>query len=180
VNSELLQWGTVASGFVMLFGYLTLLANHGRRVMESQRSRTSYVSGLLLGVIAVFVILGLALPGGYSGANYTTLYQYLIMYAGAGLYSAWIHHPYNCYRYFRFTSTYSAIFFITWLFVIFRDIPIIVAIAPPTYNIATWIEQVVAASANWTALGVAGVGTLVLGVRALIGKEPGLMEMEAV
>ncbi|MCJ7608835.1 hypothetical protein MUP00_04095 [Candidatus Bathyarchaeota archaeon] len=178
VYDELLQWGPITSSFITLFGYLTMVVNHGRRVMNAQRNRTSYLSAILLGATVTFLILGIALPGGFAGIQYTTLYKYLVMYAGAGMYSAWIHHPYNCYRYFRFTSAYSALFFLTWLFVVFRELPVFVAIYPPLYEVGTWIEQVVNGSVQRAALGAAGVGTLILGIRALVGKEPGLIEME--
>jgi hypothetical protein len=46
------------------------------------------------------------------------------------------------------------------------------------YEVGTWIEQVVNGSVQRAALGAAGVGTLILGIRALVGKEPGLIEME--
>jgi len=177
-KDELGLWSSIVYNFVLAFGYLTLVVNHGRRVMEAKRSRRTYLSALLLGAVVAFLILGFASPGGFTGAQYTDLYKYLVIYAGAGMYSAWVHHPYNCYRYFRFTSTYSTLFFITWLFVVFRELPVIVSIYPPLYDVGTWIETVVNASAQRAALAAAGVGTIILGVRGLVGKEPGLIEME--
>jgi len=100
------------------------------------------------------------------------------MYAGAGMYSAWIHHPYNCYLLLQVHFSLLSLVLLTWLFVVFRELPVFVAIYPPLYEVGTWIEQVVNGSVQRAALGAAGVGTLILGIRALVGKEPGLIEME--
>jgi hypothetical protein len=175
---ELQLWGSIVYIFVFLFGYITLIVNHARRLMDPKRTRRTYLSGFLIGAVAVFLILGLTLPGGSTGLQYSNLYKYVILYIGGGMYSAWAHHPYNCYRYLRFSTVQSTLFFITWLFLVFRELSVIVAVYPPIYGVGTWIEQVISASAERASLACAGVGTLILGIRALATKEPGLIEME--
>jgi len=178
VKDELLLWGAITYSFVMLFGYTMLVLSHARQVMERKRGRSVYLSGIKLGALGAFLLLGLLSPGGADGSQYRTLYAYIVGYAGAGMYSAWVHHPYNVYRFFRLTSIQSTIMFLTWLFLVFRELSVIVAVYPPLYDIGTWIEAVPNAAAQRAALAAAGVGTLILGVRAIVGKEPGLIEME--
>jgi len=178
VKTELDRWGSITYIFMFLFGYITLLVNHARRLMDPKRTRRTYLSGFLLGTVATFVILGLALPGGSYGLQYSNLYKYLVLYIGGGMYSAWAHHPYNSYRYLRFSSVQTGLFLIAWLFIVFRELSIIVVIYPPLYGVGTWIEQVVNASAQRASLAAAGVGTIILAIRALVTKEPGLIEME--
>jgi hypothetical protein len=177
-KDELLLWGAIIYSFVMLFGYTMLILHHLRQMRERGRGRLAYLSGIKLGTLGAFVLLGLLSPGGADGSQYRTLYSYIVGYAAAGMYTAWVHHPYNVYRFFRPTSVQSTIMFLTWLFLVFRELSVIVAVYPPLYDIGTWIESVPNAAAQRAALAAAGVGTLILGVRAIVGKEPGLIEME--
>jgi hypothetical protein len=177
-KEELQLWASIIFSFVMLFGYVTLLMNHVRQATTEKRTVRKYLIMILLAVVVIFVILGLTLEGGPSGVQYSVLYKYLALYIAGGMYTAWAHHPYNAYRFIKVTSPASTIFLITWLFLVFRELSVIVFAFPPLYDVGTWIEQVINASAQRVSLACAGVGQLILGIRALVGKEPGLIETE--
>jgi len=178
VREELTLWASIIFNFAAIFGYTTLVLNHARQIIERKRARPFYSSAVKLGTLAAFGLLGLLSPGGAAGSQYTTLYMYIVGYAAAGMYTAWVHHPYNVYRFFRLSSVQSTIMFLAWLFTVFRELSVIIAIYPPLYDIGTWVEAVPNTAVQRAALAAAGVGTLILGVRAIVGKEPGLIEME--
>jgi hypothetical protein len=55
---------------------------------------------------------------------------------------------------------------------------VITANAPIIFTIGDWARTVPYAAVQQAASAAAGVGGILLGVRAHIGKEPGLVEME--
>jgi hypothetical protein len=177
-KDELGLWGSIIYTFVLLFGYIALIMSNVRRVMDPNRSRRTYLSVLWLGALAAYIVLGLVLQGGSTGSQYKMLYMYIALYAGAGMNASWIIHSYNSYRYLRFSSVATSLFLLAFVFVVCRELSVMVAVYPPLYDIGSWIEQVVNGPAQSASLACAGVGTLILATRALVGKEPGLIEME--
>jgi hypothetical protein len=55
----------------------------------------------------------------------------------------------------------------------------LVAAMPFLNDIAIWIRMVGDSTARSAAIGAAGIGGIILAIRAIVGKEPGLVEMEA-
>ena len=60
----------------------------------------------------------------------------------------------------------------------FRSIALITYNVPLTFTIAEWIEKVAYSTTARAITIVSAIGTLILAVRALVGKEPGIIEME--
>lgn len=85
---------------------------------------------------------------------------------------------YASYRYLRPTSVEAAVLVIMALFSMFRGTTLLTYIWPPFYDIGVWIETVVATSVIRAFTTAMSVGTIVLVIRALVGKEPGLIELE--
>jgi hypothetical protein len=183
ITTELTLWGTILYSCSLLYGIVILIITMVRRA-EQRRSgkftggRAVLMSVVCLGTAVVYTIIALA-TGGTTSATFQFWYTYIIAYAAGGMYTAWVHHPYNSYRYFRFTSIASSLMFIAWLFISFRELSSFVAIWPPFYDIGTWIEGVPNTAAQRAMLATTGIGAIVLGVRAIIGREPGMIEVEA-
>jgi len=178
LTSELTAWGTIIYAFTLLFGYVGLLRYQARRVQQRKTTRLAVLGGTCIGAAAVFTILGIVLPGGITGSQFRMWYTYIVTFAGGGMYTAWVHHPYNSYRYFRLTSIESAMMFLSWILICLRELSMFVAIWEPFYAIGTWIEGVPNTAVQRAALAAYGIGSLVLALRALVWKEPGLVEME--
>jgi hypothetical protein len=70
------------------------------------------------------------------------------------------------------------ILFIFFFFTFVRGIPAIIALWPPLYDIAYWIETVPAMSVIRTFVVSAAIGTIIMGVRVLVTRERGIMELE--
>jgi hypothetical protein len=178
LTAELSLWGTIIYAFTLLFGYVGLLRYQARRVQQRKTTRLAVLGGTCIGAATIFTILGIVSPGGITGSQYQLWYTYIVAYAGGGMYTAWVHHPYNSYRYFRLTSIESATMFLCWILICLRELSMFVAIWEPFYAIGTWVEGVPNTAVQRAALAAYGVGAIVLALRALVWKEPGLVEME--
>jgi hypothetical protein len=179
ITSELSLWGSTITSLVLIYGYTALALMLMRRLQARKTVKYTINAAVTLGWAAIFLIFGLALPGGTSGDTYQLLYLYLVAYAGGGQNASWIHHPYNAYRYFRFTSIEATTMFLSFLALVCRELSALVAIFPPFYQIGSWVESVPNAAVQRVVLMTSAVGACILAVRALVGKEPGLIEAEA-
>jgi hypothetical protein len=178
VVTNLGRAASVIAGFTMIFGYATLIIRLSRQVQRRTNAKTTYLSLIALLFLSAFIILSQVLPKGVAGTEFQLLWTYIIGYAMAGMIGTWILHPYNSIRYFRLTSVESALFIIGWFFVVAREMPVLVFLWSPLYDIGTWLEAVLLKTVMQAALASAGVGSVVLILRAFVGKEPGLIEME--
>jgi hypothetical protein len=184
LTKELTLWGTILYSCSLLYGITILVMTMIRRAIRRRSGkftgfRAVAMSATCLGTAVVFTILALA-TGGTTSTTFRFWYTYIIAYAAGGFYSAWVHHPYNSYRYFRFTSIASSMMFIAWLFISFRELSFFVALWPTFYDIGTWIETVPNTAAQRAMLATTGLGAIVIGIRAILGREPGMIEVEAV
>ena len=59
-----------------------------------------------------------------------------------------------------------------------REMGAVVAYIPQFEVIGDWIMKVPYTASNRGAMIAAGIGVVVLAIRALVGREPGLIEME--
>lgn len=180
IVDEFSLWGTTVFSLVTLYGFTSLTLLMIRRLQERRTFKYTLGSAVTLGTAIVFLLMGLVLPGGVSGETFGLLYLYIVMYAGGGQNASWIHHPYNAFRYFRFTSIESIVMFVAWLGLVLRELSVFVAIFPPFYDIGTWIEAVPNTAVHRVILATSGVSACILGIRAILGKEPGLIEAEVI
>jgi hypothetical protein len=82
------------------------------------------------------------------------------------------------HRLSRITSFEVFCLWITAILTVMGSTTALVAIWPPFNDIRIWIYMVPDRAARIAATGAAAIGGIILGVRALVGKEPGLVEME--
>jgi heme/copper-type cytochrome/quinol oxidase subunit 4 len=179
IKNELVSWPSAIYAFTLLFGYLSLILNLFYRLMQRKRDKVMYTSGIKLGVIAVFVFLGLLVPGGIEGSLFSTLYKYIVSYPALALETNWILFCFYAYRYLRVSSRYTIMMLIAFMGTLLRELPVLVSIYPPSYDIGAWIAAIPASAAQRAALAATGIGILILVVRAIVRKEPGLIEVEA-
>lgn len=184
LKSELSSWGSIIFLSTLLFGYVTLILWSYKRVTagkEKGRGRPFFHGVVTLGSLIFFIALALAFPGGTEGESYQQIYTYTISMMGTVLY--WNEGPiyfYNIFRSVRLTSINTVALFTTLFFTVARESSLFVWLWPPFNDIGSWIETVPQMAASRGTLLAVSVGEMILGIRALIGKEPGLIEMEAV
>lgn len=183
LKGELLAWGVNMSAVAILFGQVMLIIWHGRVLLHA-RERKGTPRGLFeSGVFAVgfiaFGLLALSDPRTISGDLFTMLYLAFVMKFSQGIGSCgWPAQVNAVFRMFKVTSletlTISAVYILTWL----RYLTAFTAFVPGIVPVVDWVIAVPHAAAQRAGLIGAAVGAIVVGIRALVGREPGLMEYE--
>jgi hypothetical protein len=183
IKKELTEWGTIISLFILLFGNLMLLASHIRRL--GQRDRIPGKEYFRSVVLIIFVIVFFALAFGSgpqltSGALFALVWTNVYGIMGIGI--AVGHHTFFTWHAIKRIITLRtldvAVLLITTFFSLFMYITSAVATFPTLLVIAEWIKATPNTSAQRAALLAAAVGGIVLGIRALVMRETGLIEAE--
>jgi len=183
IRDELVLWGVVIAYMLLLFtnvilvwGNLKTLASSEERGRERQRA-----FWFLLALVTVIGIAVINYPAMENSEAWTS-YDLTIRYSLVGLQlfsvSGWTWAEYVRLR--RVMSLEGLIFYAVFINQICSKVSVLVAIFPPFVDISTWISSVPHAGAMRAALACMGLGALALGIRGFVGKEPGILEMEAV
>lgn len=183
LNNEILLWSTIIASLAGLYGTTILVLMHVRRLSEGRDlpgyRRNVFRSGSLLGMALVLMAIALVYPGLQNGDVFQFWYLAIPGMAAVASQMAWVFHAHAPIRVFRITSIETAIFFASWLFVCTGELTVLVVVWPPFATIDNWIRTVVNPTGERASIAAAAVGAMVLAVRTLGMKEPGLIEMEA-
>jgi len=184
-KDELVAWGVNMSAIAILFGQVMLLLRHGRILARGPTIRREYgwrrlfESGVFMAAFLIFGLLALSDPKNVSGDLFTALYLAFIMKFAQGLGSCgWPAQVNAVFRAFKITSletlTIATVYILVWL----RYLTTFTAFVPGIAFVFDWVAAVPHAAAQRAGLIGAAVGAIVIGIRALVGREPGLMEYE--
>lgn len=184
LKNELTTWGTIISLFILLFGNIVLLVSNIRRLGQRERvpAKEYFRSVVLIGTVVFFSILAFASgPKLTSGPLYLLVWvnTYGIIGVGIGLGTHTFFTWHAIKRIITLRSFEVAIVLVTTIFSLFMYMTSAVAVAPWLGDFANWIKGIPNTAAQRAALLAAAVGGIVLGIRALVGKETGLIEAEA-
>jgi hypothetical protein len=181
VSSTFLAWGAMIALIQLSFGYLTLLRMHVERASRAQSegfNQRTFKTIIVLATFVIMTVIGIYEGRGNAGPSFLFWYSNLVAMAGVGTVLEWISHYSSPARMFKITSLESGAMFLTWLLVCFREMPTVVVLFPFTESIGDWIMKTPYMASNRGVMIAAGIGIVILAVRALVGKEPGLVEME--
>lgn len=180
VKKQLDLWGTVILATVFLFGYVFSVVGRIRSLNKARSTpfnKTTFANIVVMAIFVIFVLV--IMTQGISSRLYSLLYQYLPGYVTPTGFHGY-YDLYLLYRLFRFSDIYVILYFGVVLFRFLTDIGVVSYYVPALWNARQWIEYV-PANAAYQATTLAGaVGLVILGVRALVGREPGLIELEKV
>jgi hypothetical protein len=146
-------------------------AGAGRRFFRA----IMFFAGLIF-----FGILGLSTPAFERGATYALIFGIIISGIGLATNTRWLELCWGGLTTFRVANIETLIMFIVALFTFLREASFIVYLAPWTSQVGLWMMDTFHVAAQRAALGAAAVGTVALSIRALVMREPGLIETEAV
>jgi len=183
-KTGLLGMGTSVALLVQIFGVFTLLLWRTRSVVRRTGgiNRQVYSSVVFLLVFVIFILLGLSTPQLNNGATYQLLYMTFIgtlTTTATGI--KFVHHAFWTFRLFASVSTpESAVLFLAWLFTYIRESAFLTAAWSGFQLIGDTIELYVFAAASRALLLSTAVAAMIIAARALVGKEPGLIDMEMV
>jgi hypothetical protein len=183
IRDELVLWGVIIAYMLMLFTNVMLVYGNARTLASSdERSRERQRAFWFL--FALVTIIGIAIINypAMENSDAWTSYDITIRYSLVGLQlfsiSGWTWAEFVRLR--RVMSLEGLIFYAVFINQICSKVSVLVSIWPGFVDISTWISSVPHAGAQRAALACLGLGALALGIRAFVGKEPGILEMEAV
>jgi hypothetical protein len=174
------NWGVIISTFTLLYGSILLLMGNIRSLIARRSMKEVFNSAVFLFFMMLYIVVGVSDPRltnspAFLGLNAGVLGVInIILWMNATAFANWE----TLKAVSRVRSVDGLAFLASFLFIVFFRMTVFLAIWPPFFSIGNWIITVPNVGVTRAALGAAAVGGVVLGIRALLGKEPGLIEME--
>jgi hypothetical protein len=175
------KWGSILSAFAIIYASVVLTAT---RIQTLAARKTQ--KDVIRSVVYLITFFGFAALALSNTSLLTSSDEFIAVYAPTmsqvGM-MVWVSGPsYNNWMRMRKLSRIQSLeALVLWVFSILRGmygLTVITANAPIVFEIGDWARTVPYAAVQQAASAAAGVGGILLGVRALVGKEPGLVEME--
>lgn len=181
VTNELLNWSVNMSAIALIFGQIMLISRYGRILHRKPDRRRILESAVFFGSFAFIGILGLVDPKNVSGPLFNIWFTAIIIQFAFGLgttqFPAQINAVFQRFKFFDSPETF--VFVVVYLLSLLRFLSVFSFYVPSIGPVFDWIVNIPHTAANRAALIGTGVGEIIVGLRALVGKEPGLMEYEA-
>jgi len=184
VSQNLLAINSTVMLMTQLFGTVTLLLWRARNAIRRTGNKKNVFSSIMfMGWYIFYLVLGFVDPSKLNtGTTYTLFFQAsvgVLSLSAAGV--KFLHHTFWTFRLFASVATYeSATLFIVWAIVFLRNMSLGILIAPPLAFLGDWIEVYAFAAASRALLLSTAVGACIIAARAIVFKEPGLIDMEMV
>ena len=173
-GNQLLQWAAILAYFGILVGTIDIIRHHLRSLRLRQPGQWQY-SGTLLVILAIGLILGVTGVVSGNGTNYepfawlyTTIYapSYATIYAILVFYIASA-----SYRAFRIRNLQALLLVIVGFIIMFSNIGVGYVIWPGFVPLGNWINAYPVAAAFRPIIIGSGLGVILTGVRAVLGRE---------
>ncbi|UCD43946.1 MAG: hypothetical protein JSV27_07275 [Candidatus Bathyarchaeota archaeon] len=178
VKSEITRWGTIVSGFMLIFGVVLLIRHHFMQLaVRNVGQREKILSVVFFVSFLAFLLIGFSTPERTGGTNYQWIYQNMYRPAGTAITALcfwWC--IYGGYKTFTIRSWESASIGAGAVIYMLRLLPIGPVFVPPLAPLADWLLATINVGATRGGTLAVGAGSLVLGMRTLLGKETGALE----
>jgi hypothetical protein len=174
------SWGIIISTMILLFGSVVLLLWQGRAFMARKTRKDFFNSSVFLGTMALFVVFGIWSGVSVSKEPFLGVYSGSLGNISTGLWMcAYGFAGWETIKVMSYIRSLDGLFFlIGFLPSCFFNMTLLLYLWPPFFTIGNWIIVVPNTAVTRVATIVAAVGGVALGIRAIMGKEPGLIEME--
>jgi hypothetical protein len=180
IKTGLDNWGSIILAVAAIFGYFFMVTNRIRRLgrqVQQPWSKETFANAVVLIMFFIFAIL--AFIETTAGPNYSMLFSYLPGYVTPTGFHGYF-GLYTLYRLVRYDDMYTLLYFGTFAFKSFAAIGVVQFYIPAIYSLYQWIRYVPYNATFMGTLAAGGIGMVILGIRAIIGREPGLIELEKV
>lgn len=179
LKTVLLRWGVVIGTVMGFYGGILILVRHARVLVKAERTRGTYRSSIVIASFISFVAVALAYPGNVSSAQFNSLRTFTQAAIAIGLNAmGGLYQYFVAYRTLRVRNIYSALIVISFVLVALWNTPHAVLIFPGLVVIGQWLGNVPHTAASMGATICAAIAATIMGIRALVGREPGLIELE--
>jgi hypothetical protein len=174
VNKTLLNWGVLVAAFAILVGTIDIFKIHIDWTRKKTPGQWPF-SVILLAILAVTLVLGSygVLTG--AGANYSPfawLYNAFYVPSSATVYAILVFYMASAaFRAFRIRNAQAFLLVLVGFIVMFADITIGYVIWPGFTPLGDWVNRYLVAAAYRPIVIGAGLGVIITGLRALLGRE---------
>jgi len=173
LSKTALSWTSIIAGFALMLGAVAVLTYHGRQIQRKKGGQRFYSAWTII-MFITFAAIGLVLTP--SSTAYSLLYMYVlgsIVSTVNGL--ALFYFISAAYRGLRAKSLVAIVATLSALFAFLYQAPVGPAVWPPFGMIGAWIWDVPALAGSRGIVIVGGLGLILLGIRAIIGRERGFL-----
>lgn len=184
-RTDLLAINSTVMSMTQLFGIVTLLLWRTRNAVRRVGNKKNVFSSMMFMVwyVLFLAIIFIADPVKLTGGQFYTLWFQatlgILTTSATGI--KFLHHSFWTFRLFASVATYeSATLFIVWLITFLRNMSLAVFLVPPIAFLGDWVEVYAFAAASRALLLSTAVGACIIAARAIVGREPGLIDMEMV
>jgi hypothetical protein len=172
VVTGLTKWTTIITAIAYWMGAASVAIMYGRRTMR--RATGWYFDGWVLVTMFGTILLGLIL--GLNNEIYTSLVSATVSNFGILLYAMMVPFLFSAaFRALRARSIESTVLIISMVIVYLGQSPAGAEMLPVTETMKEFINKSFATGTGRAVLIANALGSAVLAVRAILGKEPGLL-----
>jgi hypothetical protein len=173
-SNQLLQWAAVIAYFGILVGTIDMIRYHARPLRRRESGQWQY-SGLLIAVLVIGLVLGVSgvLSGkGTSYEPFAWMYNSIYVPSNATIYSILVFYIASAsYRAFRIRNAQAFLLVVVGIIIMFSNIGVGYVIWPGFVPLGNWINTYPVAAAFRPIIIGSGLGVILTGLRALLGKE---------
>ena len=168
--------GVVATVYLVWMNLLQIYTN----VTGKRNNKALFSACVFIAVYVIFCALALSTPQLTSGVVYTlvftTIFGYLTtaFFANSSIWASWM----VIVKVGSMQTLEGFVLLFAVLVKIAITPTVFYALYPPLLQVSVWLQQVPDAGVMRSVLGCAAIGSVILALRALVNKEPSLMEIE--
>lgn len=174
VGDVLVKWAALVAYFAVLVGTIDIIIYHVRPVKAKEPGQWQY-SVVLLVVMAIGLLLGITGVLGGSGVNYEPfrwLYNSIYIPSQATVYAILVFYIASAsYRAFRIRNSQALLLVVVGFIIMFSNIGVGYVIWPGFVPLGNWINTSLNAAAFRPIIIGSGLGVIMTGLRALLGRE---------
>ena len=173
-GDQLLQWAAVVAYFATFVGTIDIIIFHLGPLKSREPGRWQY-SGTLLAVLVISLILGVSgvLTGkGTSYEPFAWIYNAIYVPSNATIYAILVFYIASAsYRAFRIRNLQALLLVIVGFIIMFSNTGVGYVIWPGFVPLGNWINAYPVAAAFRPIIIGSGLGVILTGLRALLGRE---------
>jgi hypothetical protein len=177
LKNEMTSWVVIMTATSLVYSSSMTVLLHTRRLISGGSSRMLKIASVtVLGAIALYA--GAALLTGTQSDFTLGLFNGITSPIGRGSYLEWALSLWACYRLIRFTNLDTILFGTGFVVTCISMIPVLRLYIPPLMDIEVWLMGTFRGGASRAMVICLGVSSVIIAARAIIGREPSLIEME--
>jgi len=173
-GTQLVQWASIVGYFAILVGTIDIVIFHIKPLRSKESGQWQYSAVLLL-ITAIGLVTGVTGVLSGAGINYQPfawLYNAIYVPSNATIYAILVFYIASAsYRAFRIKNAQAAFLVLVGFIIMFADIGLGYVIWPGFVPLGNWINTYPVAAAFRPIIIGSGLGVIITGLRALLGRD---------